>query len=171
MKNNQCVLAVYPMIRGFAFVLFASPSNPIDWGIQYIVVNSSKRNAASLSHIESLVARYQPDAIVIEDYTELGSRRSPRIRRLYHSLTHAAQTKRKRSISIESQKPMFRNASLQWAQRPSTKLHRRSRASFQSSHTGYRRNAKPGTRSKPAWDCLRPQRSASFSISTGRCSR
>jgi hypothetical protein len=93
MNHSQCVLAVYPMIRGFAFVLFASPSNPIDWGIRYIVVSSSKRNAASLSHIETIVVRYQPDAIVIEDYTEVGSRRSARICRLYHSLTHAAQTK------------------------------------------------------------------------------
>lgn len=81
------------MIRGFAFVLFASPSNPIDWGIRYIVVSSAKRNAASLAHIESIIGQYEPDAIVIEDYTERGSRRSPRIRRLYRSLTHTAQTK------------------------------------------------------------------------------
>ena len=81
------------MIRGFAFVFFKSPSSPIDWGVQYVAVSHAKRNAASLSRIEKILDQHQPDAIVIEDYTERGSRRSPRIRRLYRSLGHVAQTR------------------------------------------------------------------------------
>lgn len=87
------VLAVYPMIRGFAFVFFKGPSSPIDWGVQYVTVSHANRNAATLSRIEKILDQCQPDALVIEDYTERGSRRSPRIRRLYCSLEHAAQTR------------------------------------------------------------------------------
>lgn len=81
------------MIRGFAFVLFTDPANPIDWGISYIATIYAKRNCVSLSRIEAIIAQHQPDAVVIEDYTEHGPRRSARIQRLYRSLTHSAQTK------------------------------------------------------------------------------
>lgn len=87
------VLAVYPMIRGFAYVLFNGPSSPIDWGVQYIAVSHAKRNAVALSRIEKILDQYQPEVIVTEDYTVRGSRRSPRIRCLYRALAHVAQTK------------------------------------------------------------------------------
>jgi len=95
MNHNPSVsvLSIYPMTFSFAFVLFDGPSKLIDWGVCYTAASYANRNAKSLSRIYAIIDQYQPDAIVIEDYTEPGSRRSPRIRRLYRSLTYAAQTK------------------------------------------------------------------------------
>jgi hypothetical protein len=30
------VLSIYPFSRGFAFVLFEGPENPLDWGVKEI---------------------------------------------------------------------------------------------------------------------------------------
>ena len=90
---SLCVLSIYPMIQGFAYILFAGPTNPIDWGIGYIATSNAKRNTKMLSRIEELMTKYQPDAIVIEDYLETRFHRSPRMLRLYRSMTHIAQTK------------------------------------------------------------------------------
>lgn len=93
MPNKQFdafILAIYPSARGFAFVLFEGPESPFDWGTKEF--RGLNRNAHTLEGIAALIARYRPEAIVIEDFTEEGSRRSLRIRRLYRSLIHLAQT-------------------------------------------------------------------------------
>lgn len=78
------VLAVYPTTRGFAFTLFESPLSPVDWGVKEIA--GPNKNAECVESIAKLVDIYQPDAVVIEDCTASGSRRSSRIRRLYRAI-------------------------------------------------------------------------------------
>lgn len=87
---DSFVLAIYPSARGFAFVVFEGPESPFDWGTKEF--RGQKRNARTLEAIAALIARYRPDALVIEEFCEQGSRRSLRIRRLYRSLIDLAQT-------------------------------------------------------------------------------
>lgn len=90
--QSQSVLALYPTTRGYAFVLFESESNPIDWGVRDIRAPFKARNVAAMKDIEALVDRVRPDCIVIEDTSETGSRRSTRIQRLHRSIVHIAQS-------------------------------------------------------------------------------
>ena len=92
MSNKQFdsfVLAIYPSTRGFAFVVFEGPESPFDWGTKEF--RGADKNAHSLSAITALIEHYRPQAIVIEDFTDDGARRSSRIRRLYRSLVRLAQ--------------------------------------------------------------------------------
>jgi Holliday junction resolvasome RuvABC endonuclease subunit len=93
MSNNQFdsfILAIYPSTRGFAFVVFEGPTSPFDWGTKEF--RGLRRNARTLEAIAALIEKYRPDAVVIEDFIEKGARRSVRIRSLYRSLIHLAQT-------------------------------------------------------------------------------
>lgn len=82
------VLSIYPTTHGFAFVLFEGPESPFDWGVKQI--RGPKKNSKALKEVARLLERYQPDALVIEDINENGSRRSGRIRKLYRLLISAA---------------------------------------------------------------------------------
>lgn len=84
------ILAVYPISRGFAFVLFEGPESPYDWGVREIRAKS--RNSRCIDGLKELIDRYRPEAIVIEDTDEARYRRSPRIQRLYRMLAHLAAT-------------------------------------------------------------------------------
>lgn len=87
-KAQNTVLAIYPSSRGYAYVLFESEQNPYDWGVKDI--RRKNKNEAALEGISTLIERYLPDYIVIEDHTEKGSRRSTRIRRLYRLISNVA---------------------------------------------------------------------------------
>lgn len=88
--HHTFVLSLYPTSRGYAYVLFEGAQSPYDWGVKDI--RKKHKNDWTLSSIQVLIERYRPDYLVIEDYTEKGSRRSSRIRKLYRMLTHLAET-------------------------------------------------------------------------------
>lgn len=83
-KWHGLVLSVYATTRGFAYTLFEGPLSPVDWGVREI--RSKNKNARCLKSITRLIETHQPDALVIEDWSEAGSRRSSRIRRLYRAV-------------------------------------------------------------------------------------
>lgn len=87
---EQLILAVYPSSKGVAFVLFEGPDSPFDWGVKEI--KGTAKNRTTVEAVECIIARYQPDVLVIEETRERGARRTVRIRRLYRSLTHLAHT-------------------------------------------------------------------------------
>ncbi|HCM68271.1 MAG TPA: hypothetical protein DIS62_04725 [Candidatus Kerfeldbacteria bacterium] len=87
---QNLVLSIYPTSRGYAFVLFEGSQSPYDWGVKDI--RKRGKNEATLEGVRALVERYRPDHLIIEDYTEKGSRRSSRIRRLYRMVTHLAES-------------------------------------------------------------------------------
>lgn len=89
---ENLVLSLYPTSRGCAFVLFEGPASPFDWGVKEI--RGPKKNIKTLKEVGRLIERYQPDALVIEDTSEKGSRRSGRIRKLYQLLLHSAMSER-----------------------------------------------------------------------------
>lgn len=87
---QNLVLSIYPTSRGYAFVLFEGPQSPYDWGVKDI--RKKGKNEATLKGVRALIERYRPDHLIIEDYTEKGSRRSSRIRRLYRMVTHLVES-------------------------------------------------------------------------------
>lgn len=88
--HHTFVLSLYPTSRGYAYayVLFEGAQSPYDWGVKDI--RKKHKNDWTLSSIQVLIERYRPDYLVIEDYTEKGSRWSSRIRKLYRMLTHVS---------------------------------------------------------------------------------
>ena len=72
------VLAIDPFSRGVGFAVLEGPEL-IDWGLK-----STRRaqNRETERLIESLLARFQPDILALEDWNAPGSRRCPRIERL-----------------------------------------------------------------------------------------
>ncbi|MCK9345040.1 MAG: hypothetical protein M0P64_02865 [Candidatus Pacebacteria bacterium] len=88
--TTPLTLSVYPTSRGYAYVLFEGPFSPVDWGIKD--VRKKDKNDCTLKGIKKLIDEYRPDYLIIEDHAEIGSRRSSRIRRLYRSLAHLAES-------------------------------------------------------------------------------
>lgn len=80
----QLLIAIYPNTRGFAFVVFEGPLAPIDWGVKE--VRSVHRNRECLRHVSAIIDRYEPSVIVLQDSTESGTRRAPRVRVLNASI-------------------------------------------------------------------------------------
>ncbi len=78
-NKQKRVLAIDPFIRGFGFIVFEGPKDPIDWGTKEA---REKKNARCLTKISNLIETYLPDVIVVEDCTAKGSRRCPRVQRL-----------------------------------------------------------------------------------------
>src|SRR5437879_9478595 len=88
-QPQNLVLAVYPFSRGFAFVFFEGPDSPFEWGVKEI--RKKHRSSRTLEAIKSLIDRYRPEVLVIEDTSNGGSRRNSRIRKLYRMLAHFAE--------------------------------------------------------------------------------
>ena len=77
LKRYDLVLAIYPSARGIAFTLFEAPLSAIDWGVRR--VRGEKKNAAYLQMIEAMLARYEPDVVVLQDTSSKGTHRSRRV--------------------------------------------------------------------------------------------
>lgn len=90
--SSERVLALYPITRGFAYVLFEGQGALHDWGIRH--VGKYEKNARCLEGIEKLILAFDPHTIVIEDVDDAGSRRSARIHRLYRDLEALAAKRR-----------------------------------------------------------------------------
>lgn len=88
-RKHDLVLAAYPYTRGFAFVLFEGPLAPVDWGVRD--ARGINRNERCLRSLVTILYHYQPDALVIQDTSERGTRRAGRIRRLNHVITQVAE--------------------------------------------------------------------------------
>lgn len=83
------ILALDAFTRGFGFVVMEG-QNLIDWGMKEAREN---KNARSLADLTLLIARYQPDAIVVEDPTEDRCRRCPRVRQFIRSVLKLAESR------------------------------------------------------------------------------
>ena len=71
--EEKRILAIDPINRGFGFVVLEGPEYLVDWGVKEVPNN---KNAHALWAIENLIGRYQPDKLVVEDYTSRDSRRT-----------------------------------------------------------------------------------------------
>lgn len=70
-------------------MLFSSPLAPYDWGVKS--VRHRDKNRHTLREVVKLLEYYRPDAVIIEDTSERGTRRSARIRRLYRLIASTAE--------------------------------------------------------------------------------
>lgn len=78
-EDEQRVLAIDPMRRGFGYAVLEGPTRLIDWGTK-----GSRRwsDARTLQKVAGLVRYLQPDAVIVENTADSGSRRRERSRRM-----------------------------------------------------------------------------------------
>jgi hypothetical protein len=86
-QSSALVLAAYPTARGFAWVLFESPQQPVAWSLVHARAGRGDHLVRRFSRI---LDRYAPGTVVLEDYEDKNSRRSPRIRKLCEEMAHQA---------------------------------------------------------------------------------
>ncbi len=85
--NDVRVLALDPTSGGIGFAVLEGPHQLIDWGVK----SAPERTPHyALWLIEALIARYEPDVIVLEDCEACGSRRCPRVRALIRQIVRRA---------------------------------------------------------------------------------
>jgi RNase H-fold protein (predicted Holliday junction resolvase) len=85
------VLALDPSTRGFGFAVLEGSDRLIDWGVKETKIDKNRR---SLKLIEDLIACYEPNAIVVEDYEAKGSRRCRRVQELINEISKFAAKNR-----------------------------------------------------------------------------
>jgi hypothetical protein len=90
LKRYDLVLAIYLQSRGFAFVLFEGWRALVDWGVYD--ARGADKNARCLDRIDALLALHTPDVLVLQDMSEQGTRRAPRIRDLNYRIAERAET-------------------------------------------------------------------------------
>jgi hypothetical protein len=87
-RRYDLVLAIHVQSRGFAFVLFEGWLAPVDWGVQE--TRGEDKNAHCLTRIASLLALHTPDVLVLQDMSERGTLRAPRIQELNRRIAELA---------------------------------------------------------------------------------
>src|ERR1041384_4154186 len=91
------VLAVYPFVRRFGFVVLEEPSQLIDWGVRAI---SRDKNKRCVLLVNGLIDHYKPDVLILEDWKAKGFRRSRRIQGLIAGLIAFAKSKNIKAQTI-----------------------------------------------------------------------
>lgn len=81
------VIAIAPMTRGFAYVVFEGSQWPIDWGVKEV---RGDKNRESLKCIKQLIEWFRPDALLLEGPAGKGVYRSERIRNLVRNIERLA---------------------------------------------------------------------------------
>ena len=90
-RRYDLVLALYPQSRGFAFVVFEGSLAPVDWGVRH-ARGPGDKNEHCLRHIMTIFTLHSPDVLVLQDTSEGGTRRAPRIRELNYRVTELGET-------------------------------------------------------------------------------
>lgn len=74
------ILGVHPTSSGMGWAVFSGPFSPHDWGVRS--THCHDKNRKCLEHVRKLIARYQPEVIVLESFERRTSARKTRIERL-----------------------------------------------------------------------------------------
>lgn len=80
--NKRRVLAIDPTSCGFGYIVFEG-NLPIDWGTARARDNSLQ---TILRRFESLVQQLEPSILLLEDYSEVASRRNDRLKRVLSAI-------------------------------------------------------------------------------------
>ncbi len=89
------LLAIDPTHRGLGYAVIERGIRLVDWGVRG--VSPDRKNSDSLRRVSDLVARYEPDIIVMEASWSKEPRRCPRIERLARAVERMAA---KRDIEV-----------------------------------------------------------------------
>lgn len=71
MSRRELVMAVFPNTRGFGYAVFEGLL-PVDWGVSD--VQGKNRNYTCIRRITALIAKYNPDVLLLRDPTEARGR-------------------------------------------------------------------------------------------------
>jgi hypothetical protein len=85
----KLVLAIYLQTRGFAFVLFETWNNPVDWAVHDI--RGPEKNTRCRKRIESMLSLHTPDVVVLQDMSGDDAGRAPRIQKLNREIARLAE--------------------------------------------------------------------------------
>ena len=77
---NVLVAAIYLNSRGFGFVVLEGPNLPRDWSV--IEARGGDKRERIEHRVGSLINRYRPDIVVLQNTSRTGTHRSHHIRRL-----------------------------------------------------------------------------------------
>jgi len=94
--NRSRILAISLSTYGFGYAVMEGNDRLIDHGHKVI---SKEKNRGSLSHIEKMMIRNQPDILVLHAVNAKGSCRAPRIKVL-HKLVLALAKERKLKVVV-----------------------------------------------------------------------
>jgi RNase H-fold protein (predicted Holliday junction resolvase) len=100
MKNVR-ILSVALSTKGLGYAIMEGQNVFIAHGNK--VVEGGDKNVKSLAQVEKLVARYQPEVLVLQDVVAKGSRRAPRIKSLHRQVVRLA-AKHKLTVKLISGK-------------------------------------------------------------------
>jgi Holliday junction resolvasome RuvABC endonuclease subunit len=78
-------IGLYLSARGLCWIAFSSPLAPYDWG-RVATTKAKNRHERSLARVESLLERYTPDYLVMEEPKHSGSRRGENRPRLCQAI-------------------------------------------------------------------------------------
>jgi hypothetical protein len=81
------ILAIAPSTRGFGFAVFEGQGTLAVWDAKEV---RGDKNKGTLARVNELIARYEPQIVVLEDASAKGSRRAPRIRKLVQRISRLA---------------------------------------------------------------------------------
>lgn len=94
------VLGFQPTSYGFGWVAFTGPLALYDWGLHHA---KRRKNASCLAKLEKLLARLNPEILVLEAFEGQGTRRSRRVIDLYKAVIALAMEQRI-EVAIYSQR-------------------------------------------------------------------
>lgn len=99
-SQHPRILAIAPSTRGFGFAVLEGLDTLVDWGVKSLAGDKSPK---SIAKVKELISHYEPDILVLEDFSFKDSRRSKRIRRLGRRLVTLAKNQ-KIKVALFSQK-------------------------------------------------------------------
>ena len=98
------VVAVDPTPRGLGFAILEGPSCLVDWGMTDVRMKS--KHHASLGRLDTLIDRYHPEVLVLEDWRRPECRRCPRVKQLLRHLARFAARRGLRTFTVS--RPLLR---------------------------------------------------------------
>jgi Holliday junction resolvasome RuvABC endonuclease subunit len=101
--KHHRVMAIAPSTRGFGFAVLEGHTL-VDWGVKSV---KGDKNSQCMKKLEKLIAQYEPEVIVLQDYSAKGSRRSARIRELGRQIVALASS-RKLKVAMFSRERVMR---------------------------------------------------------------
>jgi hypothetical protein len=88
-RRYALTMSLYMNSRGFAFVLFEGVLSPYDWGV--FEIRGGTKHQAVIDKATSLLRRYAPDVLVMQDMGPDGTQRANRLAVLNDALGSMAQ--------------------------------------------------------------------------------
>jgi Holliday junction resolvasome RuvABC endonuclease subunit len=88
------ILAIAPSTKGFGYAVFEGHKMLVHWGVKSV---KGDKNAGAIEKVEDMIARYNPQVMVLEDTATKGSHRAPRIQALTKRLVAVAE---RRTIKV-----------------------------------------------------------------------